>query len=223
MCPIDLAELNVFYTPSGPSHEILYDLAKKVLERPHYCPLYRGEDGKPCMTTISRSPYMLGKFRRFTNDRVSNRKRLMKDKFVMLFGYNLISVRNIEKLSPSEKGRRLEQVKELQSKLLAKEDPSSWRMLPFNQLKFSGADLSPEPAEPECEPDVLFQNSTGPQLVQSLFGFNPNHCHGTLDSSIPYVSRLDAWIYTSVKLLNHQAWKGGETQKNSKKQLHLLL
>ena len=48
---------------------------------------------------------MLGKFRRFTNDRVSNRKRLLKDKFVELLGYNLISVRNIEKLSPSEKGK----------------------------------------------------------------------------------------------------------------------
>ena len=54
---------------------------------------------------------MLGKFRSFTNDRVSNRKRLLKGKFVELLGYNLISVRNIEKLSPSEKERRLEQVK----------------------------------------------------------------------------------------------------------------
>ena len=213
MCPIDLAERNGFYTPSGPSHEILYDLAKEVLNRPHYRPLYRGEDRKTCTKTISRSPYMLGKFRRFTNDRVSNRKRLLKDKFVELLGYNLISVRNIEKLSPSEKERRLEQVKELQSKLLAKEDPSSWRMLPFNQLKFSGADLPPEPAEPEYAPDVLFQNSIGPQLVRSLFGFNPNHCPGTLDSSTLYLARLDAWIYTSVKLLNHQARKGGETQK----------
>ena len=104
-------------------------------------------------------------------------------------------------------------MKELQSKLLAKEDPSSWRMLPFNQLKFSGADLPPELAEPEYAPDVLFQNSIGPQLVRSLFDFNPNHCPGTLDSSILYLARLDAWIYTSVKLLNHQARKGGATQK----------
>ena len=96
---------------------------------------------------------------------------------------------------------------ELQSKLLAKEDPSSWRMLPYYQLKFSQADLPSEPAEPEYAPDVLFQ------LVRSLFGFNPNHCPGTLDSSILYLARLDAWIYTSVKLLNHQARKGGETQK----------
>ena len=54
---------------------------------------------------------MLGKFRRFTNDRVSNRKRLLKDKFVELLGYYLISIRNIEKMSPSVKERRLEQVK----------------------------------------------------------------------------------------------------------------
>ena len=86
-------------------------------------------------------------------------------------------------------------------------------MLPYYQLKFSQADLPPEPAEPEYAPDVLFQNSIGPQLVRSLFGFNPNHCPGTLDSSILYLARLDAWIYTSVKLLNHQARKGGETQK----------
>ena len=110
---------------------------------------------------------MLGKFRRYNNDLFSNRKRLLKDKLVELLGYNLISVRDIEKLSLSEKERRLEQVKELQSNLLAKEDPSSWGMLPFNQLKFSIADLPPEPAEPEYAPDVLFQNSIGPQL--SLF------------------------------------------------------
>ena len=86
-------------------------------------------------------------------------------------------------------------------------------MLLFNQLKFSGANYSPEPSEPEYAPDVLFQNSIGFQLFRSLFGFNPNHCPGTLDSSILYLARLDAWIYTSVKLLNHQSKKGGETQK----------
>ena len=77
VCPIDLAERNGFYTPSGPSHEIL-DLAKEVLNRPHYRPLYRVEDRKTCTKTISRSPYMLGKFRRFTNDRVSNRKTTLE-------------------------------------------------------------------------------------------------------------------------------------------------
>ena len=74
-----------------------------------------------------------------------------------------------------------------------------------------------------CLPNLLnlsmhrmscFRTSLAPNLFRSLFGFSPNHCPGTLDSSILYLARLDAWIYTSVKLLNHQAREGGETQKD---------
>ena len=50
-------------------------------------------------------------------------------------------------------------------------------------------------------------------MLRSFFGFDPNHCPGTLDSTILYLARLDAWIYTNIKLLNHRAKKGGDTQK----------
>ena len=50
-------------------------------------------------------------------------------------------------------------------------------------------------------------------MIRFFFGFDPNHCPGTLDSTILYLARLDAWIYTSIKLLNHRTKKGGDTQK----------
>ena len=52
-----------------------------------------------------------------------------------------------------------------------------------------------------------------PQFLRSFFGFDPNHCPGTLDSTILYLARLYAWIYTSIKLLNHRGKKGGDTPK----------
>ena len=210
-CPIELAARHGFYTPSGPFHEILRDIAEAVISRPDLIQLYDENERKTFISKIARSPYMLGRVRRFTNDRVSNRKRLFKERFFELLGYDLISVRNIERMSPSEKQNRDEQIKELQEKLLGKDDTSLWRMAPFKDLKYSASELPSD--ESQFSSDTLFQNVIGPQLLRSFFGFDPNHCPGTLDSTILYLARLDAWIYTSIKLLNHRAKKGGDTQK----------
>ena len=140
-CPIELAARHGFYTPSGLFHEILRDIAEAVISRPDLIQLYDENERKTFISNIARSPYMLGKVRRFTNDRVSNRKRLLKERFVELLGYDLISVRNIERMSPSEKQKRDEQIKELQEKLLSKDDtfPMEYSAsgLPSDESQFS--------------------------------------------------------------------------------------
>ena len=210
-CPIELAVRHIFYTPSGPFHEILRDIAEEVISRPDLIQLYAENERKKFISKIASGPYMLGRVRRIMNDRVSNRKRLLKERFVELLLLDLISVRNIERMSPSEKQKRDEQIKESQEKLLSKDDTSIWRMATFKDLKYSASDLLSDKLQFSSE--TLFQNVIGPQLLSFFFGFDPNHCHGTLDSTIHYLARLDVWIYTSIKLLNHRAKKGGDTQK----------
>ena len=177
-CPIELAARHGFYTPSGPFHEIMRDIAEAVISRPDLIQLYDENERKTFISKIARSPYMLGRVRRFTNDRVSNRKRLLMERFVELLGYDLISVRNIERMSPSEKQKRDEQIRELQEKLLGKDDTSLWRMAPFKDLKYSASELPSD--ESQFSSDTLFQNVIGPQLLRSFFGFDPNHCPGAL-------------------------------------------
>ena len=91
-CPIEFAVRHGFFTPSGPFHELLRDIAEAVISRPDLIQLYVENDRKTIISKIAKSPYMLGRVRRFTNDRVRNRKRLLKERFVELLGYDLTSV-----------------------------------------------------------------------------------------------------------------------------------
>ena len=59
-CPIELAARHGFYTPSGPFHEILRDIAEAVISRPDLIQLYDENERKTFISKIARSPYMLG-------------------------------------------------------------------------------------------------------------------------------------------------------------------
>ena len=214
-CPFDLALTHDFHTSSGPVEEILEDAVRVLLEDPKWEKVFNEEDRRECIEQVPKCAYLQTSFRLTLNDRLSNKKRLVRDKFFGLLGYNLIAVRNVDKISHHDKTLRDGQIKELQEKLLhsvsGTVDTSYWRTASLNDLKYSDASI--DSFEKDLSKDVFFRNAIGPQILQAFLGYNPRKGSRAVDTTILFLARLDAWIMTCVKMLDKKTGRGGQRQR----------
>ena len=214
-CLLEQACNHEFYTASGTVAEILSDAAAIILDHPKWNDIYSEQEKAQCIEKIGQCEFLKKKFRYAVSDRLSNKKRLVRDKFVGLLGYDLISVRSVENLSSSAMLRRDKQIKELQTKLLGNSsdaiDTAYWRTASFEDLKFSETTI--ECDDLDFTKDVFFQNGIGPQVFRDFLGFDPRRDLEGTDGSILTLARLDAWLMTSIKLLHEKTSKGGHRQR----------
>ena len=168
-CPFDLALTPDFHTSSGPVEEILEDVVRVLLEDPKWEKVFNEEDRRECIEQVPKSAYLQTSFRLTLKDRLSNKKRLVRDKFFGLLGYNLIAVRNVDMISHHAKTLRDKQIKELQEKLLhsvsGTVDTSYWLTASLNDLRYS--DESIDSFEKDLSKDVFSRNAIGPQILQA--------------------------------------------------------
>ncbi|KAI0557852.1 hypothetical protein FGB62_257g02 [Gracilaria domingensis] len=132
------------------------------------------------------------------------RKRNAREKLFFLLGYDLIWKRAKNTTENTEELKK--QVEEAQTKLA-----------PLTEMMYSEHSASSQDLADD-EQDALFGNSVAFQVLQEFRGYDVEEEYGTqADGTILLLARLDAWVYSVVKLLVTGSRRGRQRQREFSK------
>ena len=152
------------------------------------------------------------------SESVTSRKRLARDHFLQLLGWEDLTSRKLSLLLKSEGTLNdvQRQISDFQCKVKkldanGSRDYALWRTANLEDISASSG-AQGKVVDDVFTGDVFFADSARVTVFRKFLGYNPN-ARGTTHGSIMPLARLDAWIATVVDLLDKQVKRGGRRQR----------
>ena len=243
LVPEVISCLDVFYIRSFNSIEaVLVRLTKDVLKEEAWKSFIENQSlVTNAVSSISTDKTMISRVKQSLSDSISNKKRAVRDElFCLLKYFALKSSHDRRKDKPLF--TKAEEIRKAQTKLLplgmdGKPNLSTWRMKTIDCLTsdssvhpiLEGRDFRKDDPEEyddgreKTEEDKIYcftslgilSNSIAFNIWVLFLGYNPYEDEDNVtEVSFFNIPRLDAWIATTVQLLEVNEQRGGGRQKN---------
>ena len=243
LVPEVISCLDVFYIRSFSSIEnVLAQLTKEVLEQEEWSGFNSNQtQASNAIASISTDKTMVSRVKQSLSDSISNRKRAVRDElFCLLKYFSLKSSHDRRKDKPLFS--KQEEILKAQSKLLqigsdGQINLSTWRTKVIQDLT-SDSSVHPildgrdfrhdDPVQYEDDREIteqdksycytslgIFRNNISFNIWILFLGYNPYEDEDNVtEVSFFNIPRLDAWIATTIQLLEISEQRGGGRQKH---------
>ena len=206
------------YTPSftNGADGLLRKAAEEEIRLPMWNALKESGQAEECVANVCQDLCLKQRMRQTLSDVAGVRKRNAREKLFFLLGYDALWKRIKETAENAEEIQK--QITEAQNKLLkidgdGEPDTSWWRRGAVEDLKYSKHTFQPEISTLNSA-DACFSNSVGLAVLQQFRGYTELTEDGNMvEGSLLLLVRLDAWIWTVVKLLTPKTTRGGQRQR----------